>query len=229
MAGRSRPRRGDDTDRVYSAVLEAIIDQRLPPGSRLAETELAELFGLSRRKVEKAITRLVAEDLATVERNRGAFVAQPGPEEARQLFALRRVIEREVASLIAAGHDAGAIDRLRAILGEEREARDGAQPRRAVRHSGDFHVVLAECCGNDEIAKLMRRLVARTSLVVQLYRNEEALAGWHAEHGRLVELLAAGDAAGAAELMDAHLRGIENALRLEGTPARGLERVLFGI
>ncbi len=229
MAGRSRPRRGDETDRVYSAVLEAIIDQRLPPGSRLAETELAGLFGLSRRKVEKAITRLVAEDLATVERNRGAFVAQPTPEEARQLFALRRVIEREVASLIAAGRDPRAVDRLRATLEQERAARDGAQPRRAVRHSGGFHVVLAECCGNDEIAKLMRRLVARTSLVVQLYRNEEALAGWHAEHGRLVDLLAAGDAAAATDLMDSHLRGIEAALRLEGTPARGLERVLFGI
>ncbi|TGV82652.1 GntR family transcriptional regulator, partial [Mesorhizobium sp. M2D.F.Ca.ET.145.01.1.1] len=96
------------TDQVYSAadsanqdraqairdsLRDAIVDRRLAPGTKLSEGEVGTLFDVSRTVARAALQMLSFEGLVRTERNRGAFVANPSPEEARQVFASRRLIE----------------------------------------------------------------------------------------------------------------------------------------
>ena len=220
-------------DALHAALIEAIADQRLTPGERLTETELAAIFGLSRRQVEKALVRLCADGLAEASPNRGVFVARPDAAEARDVFALRRLLEREATAAAARGAatDPALIPALRAALAAEYAARAAGDGRQAVRPSGEFHTRIGEASGNRELAGLVRRLVARSALIVQLHRNDAALSGWHADHDRLVDLIAAGEAEAAADEMVRHLQAVESALRLDRPAAAatgGLRGALLG-
>ena len=76
---------------------DAIVDRRLAPGTKLNEAEVGTLFDVSRTVVRAALQALAFEGLVRTERNRGAFVANPTPDEARQVFAARRLIEPGLA------------------------------------------------------------------------------------------------------------------------------------
>src|SRR2546427_9259879 len=80
-------------DRVFHAVLDAILDHRLAPGTRLAERELSELLGASRGAVRAALARLGHSLLVELRPNRGAVIANPTAAQTHDLFEARRVIE----------------------------------------------------------------------------------------------------------------------------------------
>jgi DNA-binding GntR family transcriptional regulator len=195
-------------------MLNAIIDQRLPPGTRLIEAELCDIYGTSRRNIERVLVRLETEGVVTIERNRGARIAQPTPRDAANIFALRKLVESEVIRLLSGKISEPPESRIRAALLEEQKAPSDQNDRMHIHHSGEFHVILAEECGNAEITSLIRRLVARTSLVTQLFGNDRALECWHEEHLLLVDLLVSGATEKASDLMLAHLNSIEGELRL---------------
>ncbi|PMC22040.1 GntR family transcriptional regulator, partial [Klebsiella aerogenes] len=67
----------------------AIVEQQLLPGSKLPEEALAEVFGVSRTGVRKALQRLAAVQMVTLTPKRGAQVASPTVDEAREIFRTR--------------------------------------------------------------------------------------------------------------------------------------------
>ena len=56
---------------------------------------------MGRRHIVQVLHRLAYDSLVTLHRNRGAFVAMPGKEEARAIFDARKVIETEITRLVA--------------------------------------------------------------------------------------------------------------------------------
>src|SRR6478609_12070490 len=87
----------DRAQAIRDNLRNAIIDRRLAPGTKLSEGEVGTLFDVSRTVARAALQMLSFEGLVRTERNRGAFVANPSPEEARQVFASRRLIEPALA------------------------------------------------------------------------------------------------------------------------------------
>ena len=88
------------TDRVatiYRALRNAIIEQALSPGAKLPEDAIGERFG--RAAPSSAMcSELAAEGLVELRRNRGAAVATPSWEEARDIFDVRLGLERLIVS-----------------------------------------------------------------------------------------------------------------------------------
>ena len=76
-AGRS----GTQDDIVYAHIFEAILEQRLAPGTKLSEEALGEIFGVSRTIIRRALSRLAHESVVLLRPNRGAVVASPTVEE----------------------------------------------------------------------------------------------------------------------------------------------------
>jgi DNA-binding FadR family transcriptional regulator len=58
-AGRS----GTQDDIVYAHIFEAILEQRLAPGTKLSEEALGEIFGVSRTIIRRALSRLAHESV----------------------------------------------------------------------------------------------------------------------------------------------------------------------
>ncbi len=216
--------KGDRALAIREQLREAIIDRRLAPGTKLGEAEVGALFDVSRTVVRSALQMLSFEGLVKSERNRGSFVANPSPEEARQVFESRRLIEPALAASAVARIGPTDIASFRDLLAEESRlmTERGASMRRAeIRASGDFHLALAKLAGNTVLERFMEELVARSSLVIALYGRTGASSCGHADHGSILAALEKRDAGLAGRLLVHHIDHIEADLDLR--PGIGLD------
>ncbi|MDP1789119.1 MAG: GntR family transcriptional regulator, partial [Methylibium sp.] len=154
---------------IYDRILQAVLEHRLPPGTKLVEDRLAELFETSRAQVRDVLARLADEGVVTTIPNRGAFIASPTAEETREVFEARRLIEPALVRRFIAQRDTQAVERLRALVEEEEKARARHDRPTMVRLSGEFHIRLAEYAGNRMLARSMRGLATLTCLAIFLY------------------------------------------------------------
>jgi DNA-binding GntR family transcriptional regulator len=211
-------------DTIHQRVLTAIVEHRLPPGTKLGEERLAKVFGVSRTQIRQVIERLSHDSIVTVQPNRGAFVSSPTVEEAREVFAARRLIEPDLIRQAVQRAQAADVARLREHVQQESDARRANDKRAVVRLSGEFHQKIAEIAGNRFLAKTMRELEALTCLVIILYDAPNMPACPYHEHSDLVDAIESRDEERAAALMVEHLRHVEASLDFGG---RGGDEIDF--
>ncbi|MFT5934309.1 MAG: DNA-binding GntR family transcriptional regulator [Hydrogenophaga sp.] len=198
---------------ITQRIVEAVLAQRLAPGTRLGEQSLALLFDCSRTLVREALVRLADRGIVTVSSRRGWYVVQPSHDEAREAFEARRVIETGLIRRAQPVNKAG-LKRLQQHLAQERAALQGTDVGQRSYLLGDFHVCLAECLGNQLLADTLRDFTARTTLIAMLYQSTHDAVQSCDDHVAIVEALARGDAAQAERLMEQHIGQVQAALRL---------------
>ena len=199
---------------IAQRIIEAILAQRLAPGTRLGEQALSMLFDCSRTQVREALMRLAAKGIVTVSSRRGWYVVQPSHDEAREAFEARRIIEMGLIRQ-AQPMDKAAITKLRRHLKEEKAALKGNDIGQRSYLLGDFHVCLAECLGNQLLADTVRDFTARTTLIAMLYQSTHDAVQSCQDHVAIVEALEQGDASLAEQLMQDHIGQVQAALRLK--------------
>jgi DNA-binding GntR family transcriptional regulator len=197
---------------ITQRIVESILAQKLAPGERLGEQELADLFGVSRTLVREALMQLQARGFIEVRTRKGWYVVEPSVEEARDAFAARRAVEAGMLRQSEGRPLQSVVRRLRQHIADEQKAVDGADPATRAFLLADFHVCLAECLGHRVLADLLRDLTARTTLVATLYQSRHDAGESCADPGRIVQALEGGDHALAERLMLAHIGNVEAAL-----------------
>ena len=207
--------------RIYEHIVRAVEEHRLPPGTKLGEETLADLFGVSRARVRQALHHLSLTHIVTLHPNRGAFVAEPSIKEARAVFAARRLVEPPLAGSLVGRLGNVQLQRLKRHVAAEEAARTARDRHEGIKLSGEFHLLLAELAGNSVVTDIVRGLVARSSLIIALYQRAATVDCAPDEHGELVDALAVRPARVIARLMDHHLRHVEAGLLLSA-PTRGV-------
>jgi DNA-binding GntR family transcriptional regulator len=200
------------TGTIVEALTRAIVEHRLQPGTKLAEQKLADHFGVSRTLVRQALFQLVQKHLVKMEPARGAFVASPTVEEARQVFRVRRLLEAEMVREFIRNLTPPKLKALREHMAQEKAAVDARDAAQRVELLGDFHVRMAELAGNEVLAEILRDLVSRSSLISLMYQRDGFAAHSQEEHVELVKALAARDERRAVKLMEDHLLHVEESL-----------------
>lgn len=208
---RLRPTKGDVAAdaAVYDAIRRAMHLGRLAPGTKLREPALARVLEVSRERVRKALHRLVHEGWLTAVPNRGTFVPSLSVEEMREIYDVRSMLEAAIVRRLSAEHSAASAKRLKSHVGQEKAATRRNDRGRLFALSGDFHILLAELCGNQELTKLVRSLLTRSTMHFSLAAPDRFhnCAGPH-EHGGIVEAILERRAEKASRLMLAHLDGL---------------------
>lgn len=204
-----KPRDGDKPTMrwfpVYAGLRDAIVSHRLAPGTKLPEDELASIYSVSRAVIRAALQALSHDRLARLEPNRGAFVAQPTKQEAREVFEARALIEPKVAALAAEVAKPAEIAQLRLHLEKEHEALHAGRDSDAIMLSAKFHVGIAEIAGHSILTAFVKDLLSRSSLIIALYwRRRDTTCESHAHHA-LVDAIEKHDAQNASDLMRSHL------------------------
>ena len=204
---------------VYGAIRQAMLSGRLRAGIRLQEPVLARLLKVSRERVRKALHRLVHERWLEAVPNRGTFVPAPSVEELRELYEVRAILEDAVVAKLAGGSGNGATQRLKAHVAQERAAVKSGDRGRLFGLSTEFHALLAEHCGNEQLSRTLRALLPRSSLHFSLFAPPELhnCAGPH-DHSDIVKAVLAGDADKARALMREHLAGLVEVLSVREEP-----------
>ena len=98
---------------VVEGIREMIIGGRLTPGARLVESELCEMFGISRTPFREALKLLESEGLVVLKPNRGATVSVMTEQEITDLFELVASLERSAVELAVQRMDDKALAKLR--------------------------------------------------------------------------------------------------------------------
>ena len=202
------------TQRIVDSVTAAIVERRLMPGTKLAEQQIADIFGVSRTLVRQALNQLSRDRLVTLEPARGAFVAKPGVQEARQVFEVRSMLEAAMIRQLCKDISDAQIAELRAHLKAEAQAVARTDVPGRTRLLADLHVVLARMLGNQVLAELLVDLLTRSSLIALMYQSSHSAEHSQEEHVAIVDALERRDARAAVRLLESHLGNVERNLRL---------------
>lgn len=203
------------TLQIVESLTRAIVEHRLRPGTKLAEQKLADHFGVSRTLVRQALFQLAQNRLIRLEPARGAFVAAPSVDEAKQVFAVRRMLEAEMTRSFVQTVTPARIKALREHVAQEKLAVNNADAAGRTELLGDFHVRMAELMGNEVLAELLRDLISRCALITLMYQSPQAAEHSNDEHAAIVKALAARDEAMAVRLMNEHLLHVEESLTFD--------------
>jgi DNA-binding GntR family transcriptional regulator len=197
------------TRAIVDALTKAIVEHRLQPGSKLAEQKLADHFGVSRTLVRQALFQLAQNKLIRLEPARGAFVAAPSVDEARQVFAVRRMLEAGMARDFVRNVTPARIKALKEHVALEKAAISGEDVSDRNQLLGDFHVRMAELMGNQVLAQVLGELISRCALIMLMYQSTTAAEYSNDEHVAIVKAFAARDEERAVRLMTEHLEHVE--------------------
>ena len=207
---------------IYERMVAAILDHKLPPGTKLVEDKLASAFGVSRTRIRPVLVRLANEQVVTLTPNRGATIAQPTEQEAREVFEVRRLIEPLLTERFIQNATDSDMLRLKTCIDEEEAARQAGDMRRAIRLSGEFHLLISEVANHATLDRILRELTSRTSLILMTYSDAQAFeredatsCGCH-EHRALLDAIRLKDVPEAAVRMRDHLSRLQAQLQFTG-------------
>lgn len=196
------------SDAIYASLRRAILEQALKPGTKLPEDSIGDTFGVSRTSARNALVRLSSDGLVEIKPNRGAAVAMPTLEEAVEVFALRRCLEREVIDRLCKRMPKDGIDALVSHVREEERALRASSPR-SIRLAGEFHILLAELTGSKLLIEFIIQVVSRSSLILARFGRPHSAECGIDEHIQLIEALKKLDVEAATHIMDHHLHEVE--------------------
>ena len=220
--------KSSDNNVIYDRIWGAIVDRALPPGTRLKEEELCEIFGVGRTRIRNVFLQLAHDHLVDLVPNSGAHVAQPTVREARQVFEARRIVECHLVRELSSKMTADQRRLLEQHVAKEKRAGKSGNFSQRIRLSGDFHLLLARIVDNPVLGDFLRELVSRTSLIIAAYEKRSGAGGANGQppcdgHMALIEAVASGDAERASESMVRHLDEIVGQLDLEPSPDAAID------
>jgi len=183
-----------------------IISGRIPPGTKLAERELADLLGVSRMPARDALMDLEREGLV-VSRPNGRYVIELHEQDIAQLFEIRLVLERLAVRAAAANHSPQNCAALRANLKQMaaaivRKDRDGY-----VFADLEAHQLIWHQANNPYLLKMLNSIVGPIFIFISSHPDFQN--NWqetHQMHQELANAICAGDAEQAIHSIEAQMQ-----------------------
>lgn len=187
-----------------------ILTQELEPGSYLDETELSELYGISRPPLREVLRQLSGEGYVQLIENRGAQVAPMTHKTLRNFFVAAPMIYAAVTRLAAEHATVAQIDRLKAVQWAFRASIKGGNAAERAIENERFHSVIGEMADNEFLLPSLRRLLIDHTRIGMTFYNPrkpqmvemQSIAA--DQHDQFIDLIEAGDADAAADLAVAH-------------------------
>ncbi|MHB1228876.1 MAG: GntR family transcriptional regulator [Halothiobacillus sp. 20-54-6] len=194
------------TKYVYDALKEKILSFEIYPGSRVTESELADLFMVSRTPVREALLRLENEGFLTIRPKQGCFIKQINIEELSEYYGVRTALE--TAAVEGACHymPESELQQLLSLWSPAQEI---------IQHNADqmedkdesFHISLALGSGNSTLAKYLQDVNDHIRIIRRVdFQNEERIRRTYQEHHAIIESILHREVDKARNLMKRHIQ-----------------------
>ena len=193
-------------ENLIARLEEDIVLARRKPRERLIEEDLVAQFDVKKHVVRRALAELEQMGLAERKRNRGAVVRDYTPEEVRQIYAVRELLETQAAEQIPLPASAELVAALSDIQKVHGDGIDSGDIVGAFRANVHFHQTLFAACGNPYLAAAINQFALKShgvrfySLVRADYMNRA-----REDHEAMIEALRVGDRDRLVALCRAHL------------------------
>ena len=176
-------------ERVADALRERLLSGAIPPGTPMRDVELSAQAGVSRTTIREALALLAREGLLTHALHRGMEVTRLAPEDVRDIYAMRRVLERAGAEALITGTTAMLEDPSEAVAAMT-HATARRDRRRVVEADAAFHAAIVAALGNQRLQAVMTGALKELRLVLSVTDRAYDDLDWHlGEHQSLLALL----------------------------------------
>lgn len=199
--------RGLLKERAYDEIKRYILSTDFPPGTFLAERQLAAQLGMSKTPVKAALERLELEGFITVSPQQGIVVRDLSVQEVVDQYEIRVALETYALRTVAGRLTAEQVATLRANLKAQQRLLGSANVEEMTTLDAAFHRLFAEFLGNQEVLRVMGQLRDKMQrIITKVFRlNPGRIDTSYEEHLAIAEAAIAGDGERAAKLLEAHL------------------------
>ncbi|WP_102224926.1 GntR family transcriptional regulator [Acidimangrovimonas sediminis] len=192
-----------------------ILTLDLAPKQRLSEADLSQQMGVSRTPVREALIRLAEEGLVDILPQRGSFVAPIRLTEVREAQFIRAALECSIAERAAATMSPGLARYLEELLDRQKRAIAAGDRTGFLALDEAFHQALCDHCDLPRAWKILQTVKGQLDRVRYLsLPDSQHLATLLAQHRKITEAIAGGDAAAARQSMQAHLEEVFGSIEL---------------
>jgi DNA-binding GntR family transcriptional regulator len=204
-------------DGIAEHIQGRILAGYIPPGTKLGEEVLSDIYSISRSRIRQVLQRLAWSRLVDQVPNRGAFFADPSPKEAADILAARRAIESvttEIAARTILTHRLVALRKHRPAGVRAYSALMSSQRRERIELAGEFHRLLAQSVHSSALSEALEPLILRTALVMASYPEKALPFDFAAAHSLVLDEIEAGQSRRAGLCMERCLFGLEASVDL---------------
>ncbi|MNQ69617.1 Pyruvate dehydrogenase complex repressor [compost metagenome] len=196
--------------RVEEFLRTSIMDGRIKGGERLREIELCEQLNISRSTLREALRTLEAERLISIEPHRGPTVVRITEKAARDLYALRALLEGFAAHEFARLASDTDVEQLRKAVDALHRQAKGSNKSALLAAKRDFYDVLLSGCDNDLVKDMLPGLLSRINLLrATSFARPDRLPESMAEIDHIYERIQARDPQGARDAAQSHIVNAE--------------------
>ncbi|MGQ9651817.1 MAG: GntR family transcriptional regulator [Phycisphaerae bacterium] len=200
--------RSSFVEQAYRAIKQRIIGGDFGPGTQLNIDALARALGVSNTPVREALRRLENERWVETIPFRGAFVRPLDRAELAELYELREMLELAALRKVMPHPPAEGLQQLEKALAEIRAAVQKSDPLAYLAADTRFHQAIVDMPRNKRLSEMYATLVEQGKCFM-LGRGPESMARYRKgrdQHGAILEAIRQGDAKGAVQLLEKHLR-----------------------
>jgi len=202
-------------DWVTASLREAILNGYFDPGEKLDQDLIAEELRVSRTPVREALKRLESEGFIEVRPHYGAFIAEVSPQDIREVYEVRRLLEVEVVRQVTSLIPESVLDELERSLREAQAQFDSGDSFKHFESDVYLHDTIASFVENKLLKEVLEGLNNRISMVrrfAQLQPGDHLVVSLK-EHYAILQAMQQRDPEQAAKLMSVHLQ--QSSLRIQ--------------
>lgn len=196
--------------RAYETIKSRIIDCNYAPGVKISEARLVDELGVGRSPIRTALARLRSEGWIEVSPQSGSYVKELSPQEMKEIFDFRILLETHVARLAAENISAEQLRKLKVELRRVKPLEDDAYDALTFTEFDAFdsfvHATIYEAGGNAQIGKVLQNLLEKAQwLKKSTPSTPTRMKTWYAELARVIKALEARDPELAAQRIREHI------------------------
>ena len=180
---------------VLTAIRDAILDGRYPPGSKLDQRQLASSLNVSLIPLRESLRQLGAEGLVRIYPHRGAFVAEVSRDELDEIYLIRQTLEELITQLAIPNLSAKTLEQLGILIREMSGATVARDSEHLLKLNRSFHFAIYQESNRPLLLQMITGCLRDRSIRYRrLYqtlpgRAQQALA----EHKQIFAACKAGD------------------------------------
>jgi len=184
---------------------DMIAADELSAGAKLNERELTVHLQISRTPLREAIKMLASEGLLRLVPNRGAFVANPSPDEVEDMLEAMGTLEAMCGELACARATDAEIAAIRQAHDRMAKAYERRDRHTYFKLNQEIHHRIAQACRNATLRRLHETLNARLYRVRFMSNKTDRWQTAMEEHEAIVDALERRDVRAVRRLLREHL------------------------
>lgn len=199
-------------EKAYRSIFKDIIEGKYSPGDFLLEIEIAPKLKMSRTPVRSALSRLVSDGYISKMPKKGCYIPTPTPQEVRNTFFARQLIEGESAALAALNAEEKEIAMLDEIIIKDSSTFSRKETDLWANVNKELHFSIARFTHNPHIEKWVQQIYWHSYVYLSylngFYLSEEASMSNYKTpefHQEIVNAIKKRDTICARKLMSEHI------------------------